>query len=298
MFAAVTRSAQNAHDNGTSGNGSTDEADHHNGASNDSAGARTTGNSMVYFIDVGQGDAELIKTSDGKNVLIDAGPPSASSSLVSFLISHNATTLDALVLTHPDSDHIGGADDVLAGCTVLSVYESGYYTDTKTYAALRAAVATEGCPTYNDTQLDPGDRLDINSSVTFEIMAINARSVDPNDASLIIKMTDGTVDLLFEGDASSSVEGHMDGMFGSAMDVEVLKVGHHGSSSSTSASFLSQTTPAVAIIEVGTGNTYGHPANQTLDRLSAAGAQVYRTDLNGTITITTDGTTWAVVCER
>lgn len=298
MFAAVTRSAQNAHDNGTSGNGSTDEADHHNGASNDSTGARTTGNSTVYFIDVGQGDAELIKTSDGKNVLIDAGPPSASSMLVSFLISHNATTLDALVLTHPDSDHIGGADDVLAACTVLSVYESGYYTDTKTYAALRAAVTAEGCPAYNDTRLDPGDRLDITSSVTFEIMAINARSVDPNDASLIIKVTDGTVDLLFEGDASSSVEGHMDSMFGSAMDVEVLKIGHHGSSSSTCASFLSQTTPAVAIIEVGTGNTYGHPANQTLDRLSAAGAQVYRTDLNGTITITTDGTTWAVVCER
>lgn len=291
-------------DSGALGNGSTDRGQNQDrpansaSPSNTSAGARTTGNSTVYFIDVGQGDAELVRTSDGKNVLIDAGPPSAGSALVSFLISHNATTLDALVLTHPDADHIGGGAEVLAACSVLSIYQSGYSTDSKTYASFETAVGAEGCPSYNDTDLDPGDRLAINSTVIFEIMAIDARSANTNDASLVIKMTDGTVDFLFMGDASSSVELRMDSAFGSAMDIEVLKVGHHGSASSTSASFLSQTTPAVAVIEVGAGNTYGHPTNQTLDRLSAAGVPVYRTDLNGTVTITTDGTAWAVICER
>lgn len=303
IFSVVARPAPNIRNVGTSGSGSTDEAQDQSTPSNGTASSNSTevraaGNSTVYFIDVGQGDAELIKTPDGKNVLIDAGPSSAGSGLVSFLRSHNATTLDAFVLTHPDADHIGGGDDVLAACTVLSIYQSGYSTETKTYTTFEAAVLAEGCPAYNDTQLNPGDRLDINSSVTFEIMAINARADDSNDASIVIKMTDGTVDFLFEGDASSAVEGQMDGAFGSAMDVEILKVGHHGSTSATTPSFLARTTPAVAVIEVGTGNTYGHPANQTLDRLGAAGSEVYRTDLDGTIAITTDGTNWAVSCEH
>lgn len=303
IVAVVVASAPKWRGVDTSGNDGTDEAQHQNNppdkpqASNASDAARA-GNSTVYFIDVGQGDSQLIKTSDGRNVLIDAGPPSAGSALVAFLVSHNATTLDAFVLTHPDADHIGGGDDVLAACTVLSVYQSGYEAGSKTYAAFQAAVAAEGCPAYNDTDLDPGDRLGVNGSLTFEIMAINALSDNANDASLIVKMTDGTVDFLFMGDASSLVESEMSVALGGALDVEVLKVGHHGSASSSSASFLSRTTPVVAVIGVGTGNTYGHPTNQTLDRLSAAGAQVYRTDLNGTVAITTDGTAWAISCER
>jgi len=287
----------------TSGNDDANEAQHQNGppdqppASNDTIVTRA-GNSTVYFIDVGQGDAQLIKTADGRNVLIDAGPSSAGSALVSFLVAYNATTLDAFVLTHPDADHIGGGDDVLAACTVLSVYQSGYESGSKTYAAFQAAVAAEGCPAYNDTHLNPGDRLDVNSSVTFEIMAIDALSGNANDASLIIKMTDGTVDFLFMGDASSSVERDMESALGTVLDVEILKVGHHGSASSTSASFLSQTTPVVAVIGVGDGNSYGHPTDEALERLSAAGALVYRTDLNGTVAITTDGTSWEVSCER
>jgi beta-lactamase superfamily II metal-dependent hydrolase len=300
ILAVAATSIPKIKDNDTSGNGDIDEGQHQNEPSaSNSTSVRTYGNSTVYFIDVGQGDAELIKTSDGKNVLIDAGPPSAGSTLVSFLESHNSTTLDAFVLTHPDADHIGGGADVMKACSVLSIYQSGYSTGTKTFAAFEAAVKLEGCPSYNDTQLNPGDRLlSINSTVTFEIMAINAQSGDANDASVVIKMTDGTVDFMFEGDASSSVESQMDNAYGDAMDIEILKIGHHGSSSATSASFLSATTPAVAVIEVGTGNIYGHPTNQTLDRLRAAGSQVYRTDLNGTIAITTDGTSWAVSCER
>jgi len=94
------------------------------------------------------------------------------------------------------------------------------------------------------------------------------------------------------GDATDAVEERLDNTYGSSMDVDILKVGHHGSRYSTSNAFLDETTPAVAVIEVGVDNVYGHPTNETLGRLVASGADVYRTDLNGTITITTDGTTW------
>jgi beta-lactamase superfamily II metal-dependent hydrolase len=107
-------------------------------------------------------------------------------------------------------------------------------------------------------------------------------------------MVDGTVSYLFEGDASSAVEKQMDSEFGSAMNVDTLKVGHHGSSSDSSTSFLTDTSPAVAVIEVGAGNDIGLPTQQTLDRLSTEGAQVYRTDLNGTVTITTDESAWMI----
>ncbi|MDW5563509.1 MAG: ComEC/Rec2 family competence protein [Methanomassiliicoccus sp.] len=282
----------------TSHSGDSGSVPSDNSASASPSDAGSTTNATVYFIDVGQGDAELIKTAEGRNVLIDAGPSSAGPTLVAFLRSHNATILDAFVLTHPDADHIGGAKDVLDACTVLAVYQSGYASSTKTFTSLQAAVVAEGCPSYDDAQLNPGDRLDLNASVTFEVMSINAHADSSNDASVVLKMTDGSVDILFEGDASSSVESKMDVDFGTTMDVEVLKVGHHGSASSTSAAFLAQTTPAVAIIEVGTGNTYGHPTNQTLDRLGKAGAEIYRTDLQGTIALTTDGATWAINCER
>jgi len=127
IFSVAARPAPNLHNVGTSGSGNTDEAQDQNTPSNETApsngttGVRTAGNSTVYFIDVGQGDAELIKTPDGKNVLIDAGPSSAGPSLVSFLRSHNATTLDAFVLAHPDADHIGGGDEELAGCAGTSI---------------------------------------------------------------------------------------------------------------------------------------------------------------------------------
>jgi beta-lactamase superfamily II metal-dependent hydrolase len=146
----------------------------------------------------------------------------------------------------------------------------------------------------DSADLSLGDFLNIGSNVTFRPMAIDSIYQGMNDAPLVVKMTDGTVDFLFMGDATEAVEDKMDNTFGSAMDVEILKVGHHGSRWSTSSVFLSETTPAVAVIEVGADNNYGHPTNETLDRLGAMGVLVYRTDLNGSMAITTDGTTWSI----
>jgi len=248
----------------------------------------------VDFIDVGQGDSILISTADSKHILIDAGPESADTTIISFLQGHSVTVVDALVITHPDADHIGGADEVLATFTVLSVYHPGFVKDTVAYNNFIAAANAEGCPIYTDAQVDPGDYLQLSSSVTFQVIAIDANAPDANSASIVIKMSYGTVDFLFEGDAPSAVEAQMMSNLALNLDVEILKVGHHGSSSSTSDAFLTATSPAVAVICVGAGNSYGHPTAQTLGRLSDHGTTVYRTDLDGAVVISTNGTTWSV----
>ena len=217
----------------------------------------------VNYIDVGQGDSILIETPDSKHVLIDAGPESADSTIISFLQGHSVTTVDALIITHPDADHIGGADEVLATFTVLCVYHPGFVKDTVAYSNFIAAANAEGCPIYTDAQIDPGDYLQLSSSVTFQVMAIDADASDANSASIVIKMSYGTVDFLFEGDAPSSVESQMMSNPSFNLDVEILKVGHHGSTYSTSDAFLAATTPNVGVICVGAGNPYGHPAADT-----------------------------------
>lgn len=248
----------------------------------------------VSYIDVGQGDSILIETPDSKHILIDAGPESADMTIISFLQGHSVTTVDALIITHPDADHIGGADEVLATFTVLCVYHPGFVKDTVAYNNFITAANAEGCPIYTDAQIDPGDYLQLSSSVTFQVMAIDAHASDANSASIVIKMSYGTVDFLFEGDAPSSVESAMIANPSLSLDVEILKVSHHGSSSATSEAFLTATSPALGVICVGADNTYGHPTQQTLSRLAAHGIAVYRTDLDGTVQVTSDGSTWNV----
>jgi beta-lactamase superfamily II metal-dependent hydrolase len=253
-----------------------------------------TGDVTVSFIDVGQGDSILIETPDSKHVLIDAGSEGADSTIISFLQGRSVTTLDALIITHPDADHLGGADEVLGSFAVLRIYHSGFVKDTVAYTNFIAAADSEDCPIYTDAQIDPGDMLPLSSSVTFQVMAVDGDAPDANSASIVIKMSYGTVDFLFEGDAPSSVESAMIANPSLNLDVEILKVGHHGSSYSTSDAFLAATTPNVGVICVGAGNPYGHPTQQTLSRLAAHGVAVYRTDLDGTVQVVSDGSTWNV----
>jgi competence protein ComEC len=257
------------------------------------ATAPPASNAIVSFIDVGQGDSILIETSDSKHILIDAGPESADATVISYLQGKSVTVLDALIATHPDADHIGGADDVLAAFQVLRVYHPGFVRDTQAYTNFIAAVNAEGCPVYTDAQLDPGDMLPLSSSVSFQVLAIDSDASDSNSASIVLKMSYGTVDSIFEGDAPSSVESQIMANPAFSLDIEILKVSHHGSKYSTSDAWLAEMSPAIGVISVGT-NTYGHPAAETLTRLSTHAVQVYRTDLDGTVVITTNGTTWSV----
>lgn len=237
-------------------------------------------NVRVDFIDVGQGDAELITTSDGKTVLIDAGTRSYSA-LLSFLGSRSVTALDAFILTHPDADHIGGADEIIERLEVRSIYHPGVplaAQNTATYREFLAAAQAEGCPIYTDEQLDPGDYLNISVTEDFRLLAIDAAAEDTNDASIVIRFTAESRSFLFTGDIGFAVEGWLVEHYPGELDVDVLKVAHHGSASSSSNAFLDKVTPQLAVIEVG-ANAYGHPTQAALDRLTAHGADIARTDL-------------------
>lgn len=250
----------------------------------------STGNTTVYFIDVGQGDSILIQTPDSKNILIDAGDNSAGPTVTSFLSSLSITIIDVFVGTHPHADHIGGADDVLETFDVLSVYYPGYGSTSVTYADFMTAVEAEGCLVYTDEDHDPGDFMNWSSEVSFQILNINADADNANDASIVLKMVYDSVSFLFTGDIGFDIEDEMMASFD--LDVDILKVSHHGSAYATSDDFLDETTPELAIISVGEGNSYGHPAPVTLISLQEHDATVLRTDLSGTVTISTSGMTW------
>lgn len=248
-------------------------------------------NATVDFIDVGQGDAELITTSDGRHVLIDAGPGDHEVELLDYLHNRSLTTLDALIISHPDEDHIGGADGVLHDFVVLSVYHPGYMKDTAAYRNFISAAEAEGCPIYTNAQVQPGDYLDLSDTEDFRVLAINASASSTNDASIVVKMAGETKGFLFTGDIDTSVEASLIEDYPADLHADYLKVAHHGSRYASSQAFLQVVEPSEAIIEVGADNDYGHPAGSTLDRLAADHITVLRTDLNGTVEITVTGGT-------
>jgi beta-lactamase superfamily II metal-dependent hydrolase len=239
---------------------------------------------MVSFIDVGQGDSILIMTADSHTILIDAGPPLAAGVLVSYLHNRSVSVIDALIVTHPDADHLGGAADVLRDFTVLSVYHPGVAKNTSAYSSFIHAAQDEGCPIHTATDIHVGDYLGLTASATIEVLNIDPTASDVNDASIVLEMRTPGKSFLFTGDISSDVESRLIANHALNLDVDVLKVAHHGSQYSTSNAFLDATTPEIGVISVGE-NTYGHPANATLSRLIAHNVTVLRTDQLGTISI-------------
>lgn len=253
----------------------------------------SSGNLSVYYIDVGQGDSILIITPDNRSMLIDAGDSWSHSIVTHFLSGKGIRTLDAFIVTHPDTDHIGGADEVLEQFNILSIYHSGYEKNTLAYREFITAAENEGCPVYTDEDIDPGDFINFSTNVTCQIIHVDKNAESSNDASIVLRVDYSKVSFLFTGDISSSLESDILNQ-NLDVDVDILKVAHHGSGYSTSNAFLDAVTPSVSVISVGSNNTYGHPAEETLGRLKNHGSLIYRTDQHGTVTVTTNGTTWNV----
>jgi competence protein ComEC len=241
----------------------------------------------VHFIDVGQGDAILIDKGD-TDILVDGAPTSAN--VLAYLQGQGVDDIDLLVATHPHADHIGGLADVLAQYQVSEIWVNGDTATTQTYQSFAAAVAAEGATVREVTR---GYTTQMDGLGLAVLDPTSQRTGDPNEDSVVFRLTCGEVSVLLTGDATSDSEASMLAA-GLALDSDVLKVGHHGSSTSTSASFLAAVTPEDAVISVGAGNTYGHPAQETLDRLAATGATVYRTDLNGTVVLMSDCSTYSI----
>lgn len=237
----------------------------------------------VYFLDVGQGDSEFIVLPDGKTMLIDAGESDQGSGVKSFIQDLGYSKIDYIVATHPHSDHIGGLPLIISSFDIGEVWAPKVTHTSKTYEAFLDSVINKNLSITPATQ---GTIISDENNCQVEILSPNDSKNynNLNDWSVIIKITYDTESFLFTGDASSSVI--------SASNpgrINVLKVGHHGSKTSTTNSLIAALQPQWAIIEVGANNDYGHPTEQALSALKKNSVEVFRTDLNGTCTATSDG---------
>lgn len=254
------------------------------------------GNVTVHFIDVGQGDAIFVDT-PGLDMLVDGGSRGAGDIVTGYLLSLNVTRIDFVVATHPHADHIGGL------ITVLNVFNT---TQIPTVVDNRIVAATA---TYDDyvSAVGPrtiqvavrGDTISLGYGV--EVTILNPSSPhefeDVNDNSVVLLLRVYNVTFLLTGDSEAPAESSILAA-GYGQGITVLKVGHHGSQTSTSTQYLAAFDPEVAVISVGEGNRYGHPRQETLDKLSVEGSVVYRTDYHGTVKITTDGENYTVITEN
>lgn len=256
-----------------------------------------------HFIDVGQGDAILITTSEG-NMLIDSGDLSSESQkkLDDYLKSQSIEGFEYVVFTHPDADHIGSGDIIINSYDVKTVIMPDRQATSKVYQRLISAIEKNDVDLIligeNEVCEKPGYTFKL-GPITHTVMAPTEDFDDANEMSVVIKSVYGETSVLLTGDAEIKSEKAMlleytDG----ELDVDILKAGHHGSSSSTSQSFMNATSPEVAIISCGEGNKYGHPHKVVTDRLEKADIEIYRTDLRGTIIVKTDGVTYSIDTQK
>ena len=236
---------------------------------------------VVRFLDVGQGDSALV-TFGEQSLLIDGGPAKASQKLYAVLEDLGITHLDHVIATHPDEDHCGGLAGALQLATCGTFYCSVTEHDTKTFGNVVQRLG--GTPI---TVPVAGDSFALGPAMVQFVGPVTPTD-DTNNGSLVCKLTYGTTSFLFTGDAEASSETQMTDS-GADLRADVLKVGHHGSNTSSSTRFLNAVAPEYAVISVGKDNNYGHPTNEALLRLQAAGAQILRTDELGTITFQSDG---------
>jgi len=239
----------------------------------------------VHFIDVGQGDSILIDLGDVE-ILIDGGDRSPGA--VNYISAYVDGALETMVATHPHADHIGGLIAILDRFEVKEIWLNGDTSTSKTLSDFTNLVNAENATIH---EAERGKSIQV-GVLTFVILhPTKPLGPDTNNNSIVLSLSYGEIDFLFMGDAERQAESSMLNLIS---DVEILKVGHHGSRSSSSPDFLNLAKPEVAIYSAGVGNSYGHPHNETLDALNAIGAKIYGTDTSGTIRIATEGKTYSV----
>jgi competence protein ComEC len=244
----------------------------------------TPGLMKVNFIDVGQGDSILVQLPDGRNMLVDAGTRDAGIKVIDYLKKAGIKKIDYLVATHPHEDHIGGMAAVIRGFNVGVIYMPKATHTTKTYIELLETIQSKG---LKITAAEAGVKIIDTGGLSVLVLAPNSAACeDLNNYSVVINLTYGKIGFLLTGDALAQSEKEMLAK-GTGLKADVLKVGHHGSYSSSSQGFLDAVNPKYAVISVGAGNDYGYPHDAALRRLS--GIQLYRTDLDGNVVFTTDG---------
>lgn len=244
---------------------------------------------QVHFIDVGQGDCTLVISPAGSTMLIDAGLNKEFENVMNYLSAMDVDKIDILVITHPDLDHIGSIDEIINTFkSFYRIYMPLYAKETKAFRYIVEAILD------NDLQIVPalgGYFIPFDPAVNLEIVSPNRLYYDDaNNYSVVILLRYGNIRFLFTGDAEVEVEEEMLSL-GYDLDVDLLKLGHHGSKGSSSFEFLLATSPEYAVASAGESNRYGHPAKETLDKLEQLNIKLFRTDQMGNILAISDGAT-------
>ncbi len=242
----------------------------------------------VHFIDVGQGDATLIQCG-AHAMLIDAGDNDEGTAVQLYLKKQGVKSLDYLILTHPDADHIGGADVIITKFPIGKVFMADYEKDNKTYQEVITALSDQKLKWSTPV---PGKSYALGTA-QFTILAPCGSYEDPNNSSIALLFQNGDNSFLFTGDAEEEAEGDMLEA-GRSVKADVYKAGHHGSATASSTAFLKAVRPEFAVISCAEGNSYGHPHAEVLNSLRSMHVKVFRTDEQGSIIAESDGSgiTW------
>ncbi len=253
------------------------------------ADATETSFLQVQFLDVGQGDAILIQAPTGEVMLVDGGRDAGVVRQLSQELGWFDRDIDVLVSTHPDLDHIGGLVDVLARYTVGTIVTTENTGESLAAAAYADGVQTEGAAIVFARA---GQVIHLGASTTVRVLspAQNPAQLESNASSIVLQVQYGEIEFMLTGDAPKGIEDYLVTQHGATLESEVLKLGHHGSDTSTSAIFLEAVSPTYGVVSAGKDNRYGHPHPDVVARASAAGARVISTAESGTVSFATDGT--------
>ncbi len=243
---------------------------------------KTNSNLEVYYFDVGQADSILIRENDN-NILIDAGNNEDGEKLVDYLKNDlNIEKFNMVVGTHPHEDHIGGLDNVIDSFDIDTILMPNATSTSKTFENVLDSIEKKD---YKITVPKINEEFNYNN-INIKVLYTGTDEKDLNNTSIVLKLTYQNNKFLFMGDATSKVEKKL---LNEDIKSDVLKIGHHGSEYSTTKNFLDKVNPQYAIIEVGKNNTYKHPKKITLDKLNKKNIKIYRTDIDGTIKVASDG---------
>ena len=241
------------------------------------------------MLNVGQGEALFIESPTGAQVLVDGGPSRKILSELTRVMSPFDRSIDAIIITNPDADHIGGFVDVLKNYKIDKILEPGTFNNSRTYQNLKTQIKNKK---IEEVLAQKGMRLNMGGGVKIDILFPDrdVSAWDPNDGSIIMKLFYGQVSVLLTGDATMKTEKIiLDNLTENMLSSTILKVPHHGSRTSSSREFIQAVLPKYAMVSNGQNNKYGHPHQDTLDTLAEFGARVFRTDLLGTIIMQSNG---------